>query len=149
MKVILREDVDTLGKMGDIVRVADGYARNFLIPKGLAIEASVKNVRVLEHEKKGVRQRAEKERKKAEALLEKFTNITCTVSRRVGKQDKLFGAVTARDIENALREQGIEVDRKAIILEEPLKSLGEFPVKIRLYPGIVAEITVVVSRAEE
>lgn len=149
MKVILREDVDSLGKMGDIVKVADGYARNYLIPKGLAIEASVKNVKVLEHEKRGVAQRAEKERKKAEALLGKFTDLTCTILRRVGKQDKLFGAVTTKDIEKELRNQGIDVDRKTIILEEPLKSLGEFPVKIRLYPGIVAQISVVVSKEEE
>jgi large subunit ribosomal protein L9 len=149
MKVILREDVDSLGKMGDIIKVTDGYARNYLIPKGLAIEASVKNVKVLEHEKREVTQRAEKERKKAEALLDQFTNLTCTISRRVGKQDKLFGAVTTKDIEKALRDQGMDVDRKTIVLEEPLKSLGEFPVKIRLYPGIFAQINVVVSREEE
>lgn len=149
MKVILREDIDSLGKLGDIIKVTDGYARNYLIPKGLAIEASVKNVKVLEHEKRGVAQRAEKARKKAEALLDQFTNVTCTISRRVGKQDKLFGAVTTKDIEKALRDQGMNVDRKTIILEDPLKSLGEFPVKIRLYPGILAQINVVVSREEE
>jgi len=149
MKVILREDVDSLGKMGDIIKVAEGYARNYLIPKGLAIEASMKNVKVLEHEKRGIAQRAEKERKKAEALLEKFAELTCTVFRRVGNQDKLFGAVTTKDIEKALRDQGVEVDRKTIVLEEPLRSLGEFPVKIRLYPGIVAQIKVMVSKEEE
>ncbi len=149
MKVILREDVESLGKLGEILRVADGYARNYLIPKGLAVEASVKNVRVLEHEKREVAQRAEKERKKAEALLEKFAGVTCTIARRVGKQDKLFGAVTAKDIEAALRGQGLDVDRKHIVLEEPLKSLGEHPVKIRLYPGITTQINITVVKEED
>jgi large subunit ribosomal protein L9 len=148
MKVILREDIESLGNMGDIVRVADGYARNFLIPKGLAVEASVRQVAVLEHEKRGVAKRAEKERKKAEALLERFQGVACTISRKVGKQDKLFGAVTAKDIEKALREQELDVDRKNILLVEPIKSLGEFPVKVRLYSGIFAEIRVTVVREE-
>ncbi len=149
MKVILREDVESLGKLGAIIKVADGYARNYLIPKGLAIEASVKNVRLLDHEKRGVAQRAEKERKKAEAMLDKFKGLICTVARRVGKQDKLFGSVTTKDIEKALRDQGVGVDRKNIILEEPLKSIGEFPAKVRLYPGIVADITVAVVKEAE
>jgi large subunit ribosomal protein L9 len=149
MKVILREDIESLGKMGAIIKVADGYARNYLIPKGLAIEANVKNVRFLEHEKRGVTQRAEKERKRAEALVDTFKGLTCTVARRVGKQDKLFGSVTTKDIEKSLRDQGMGVDRKNIILEEPLKSLGEFPVKIRLYPGVVADITVAVVKEAE
>lgn len=149
MKVILLEDVESMGKTGDILKVADGYGRNYLIPKGLAIEASTKNVKVLEHEKRAVARRAEKERKKAEADLEKFSGVVCTVLRKVGKQDKLFGAVTSKDIEKALRDQGMEVDRRHIILEEPLKSLGAFPVKIRLYPGIIAEISVVVAKEEE
>ncbi len=149
MKVILLEDVESMGKTGDILKVADGYGRNYLIPKGLAIEASTKNVKVLEHEKREVARRAEKERKKAEADLEKFSGVVCTLFRKVGKQDKLFGAVTTKDIEKTLRDQGMNVDRRHIILEEPLKSLGEFPVKIRLYPGIIAEISVVVAKEEE
>jgi len=148
MKVILREDIESLGKMGDILKVADGHARNYLIPKGLAIEASAKNVRSLEHEKREVSQRAEKERKKAEALLETFKDVTCTISRKVGKQDKLFGAVTTKDIEKALREKGFGVDRKNILLDNPVKNIGEFRVKIRLYPGIVTEINVTVDKQE-
>ncbi len=148
MKVILREDVESLGKMGEIVRVADGHARNYLIPKGLAVEASVKNVKTLEHEKREIAQRAEKERKKAESLLERFQGVTCTIARKVGKQDKLFGAVTAKDVEKVLREQDLDVDRKKILLEEPIKSLGEYPVKLKLYPGIFAEIVVAVVREE-
>lgn len=148
MKVILREDVESLGRMGDVVRVADGYARNFLIPKGLAMEASVKHVAILEHEKREIAKQGEKERKKAETLLEKFQGVACTIPRKVGKQDKLFGAVTAKDIEKALQEQNLGVDRKNILLEEPIKSLGEFPVRLKLYPGIFADIRVTVVREE-
>lgn len=148
MKVILKEDVDTLGKLGDIIKVSDGHARNYLIPKGLAIEANVKNVNTLEHEKIQISQLAEKKRKKAQELLEEFKDVTCVISRKVGKQDKLFGAVTGKDIEKALQEKGLHVDRKQILLEEPLKNIGEFRVKIRLYPGVVAEIGIAVVGEE-
>lgn len=148
MKVILKENVESLGKTGDTLKVADGYARNFLIPRGLAIEAISKNIKALDHEKRLIAQKAEGERKKAESLLEKFANVTCTISRRIGEQNKLFGSVTTKDIEKELREQGFEVDRKNIILEEPIKSLGEFPVKIKLYPEVAAEIKVSVIGEE-
>lgn len=144
MKVILKENVDSLGKAGEIIKVADGYARNFLIPKGLAVEASSWSMKAMEHEKSRIMKKIEAERKKAEALVEKMRGVTCTISRRVGEQDKLFGSVTTKDIETALNEQGIEVERKMIVLEEPIKSLGEFPVKIKFQPGISAEIQVIV-----
>ena len=144
MKVILKESIDALGKAGDAVKVSDGYARNYLIPKGLAIEANVKNLKVLEHERKNILQKAEKARKDAEALAEKFAGVTCTIARRVGEQDKLFGAITTRDIQEALLEQKFDVDRKGIIMDEPIKALGEFPVKIKLHAGITVEIKVAV-----
>ena len=144
MKVILKENVDSLGKAGEIIKVADGYARNYLIPKGLAVEASSWSMKALEHEKSRIMKKVETERKKAEAMVEKMRGVTCTISRRVGEQDKLFGSVTTKDIESSLTAQGIEIERKMIILEEPIKSLGEFPVKIKLQPGITAEITVTV-----
>lgn len=149
MKVILKENVESLGKAGDTLKVADGYARNFLIPRGLAIEESSKSMKVLEQEKKIILQKVEKEKKKAELLLEKMKGVTCTISRRVGEQEKLFGSVTTKDIETSLLDQGIEVDRKTIILEEPIKSLGEFPVKIRLQPGMYSEIKVIVVAGSE
>jgi len=149
MKVILMENVASLGKAGDTLKVADGYARNFLIPRGLAIEESSKSMKVLEQEKKKILQKVEKEKKKAELLLEKMKDVTCTISRRVGEQEKLFGSVTTKDIETSLLDQGIEIDRKTIILEEPIKSLGEFPVKIRLQPGMYAEIKVIVVAGSE
>ena len=149
MKVILKENVESLGKAGDTLKVADGYARNFLIPRGLAIEESSKSMKVLEQEKKTILQKVEKEKKKAELLLEKMKGVTCTISRRVGEQEKLFGSVTTKDIETSLLDQGIEIDRKTIILEEPIKSLGEFPVKIRLQPGMYSEIKVIIVAGSE
>lgn len=142
MKVILKVNVDSLGKAGEIIKVADGYARNYLIPKGFAVEASNWSMKALEHEKSRIMKKIETERKKAEVMVEKIQGVTCTISRRVGEQDKLFGSVTTKDIESSLIAQGIEIERKMIILEEPIKSLGEFPVKIKLQPGITAEITV-------
>jgi large subunit ribosomal protein L9 len=144
MKVILKESVESLGKAGDAVKVADGYARNYLIPKGFAVEASSRSLKALELEKKRIMQKIESERKKAEAMVEKMKGVTCTISRRVGEQDKLFGSVTTKDIENSLIEQGIAIDRKMIILEEPIKSIGEFPVKIKLQPGVTTEIKITV-----
>jgi large subunit ribosomal protein L9 len=144
MKIILKENVDSLGKAGEMIKVADGYARNYLIPKGLAVEASSRSMKALEHEKNRIMQKNETERKKAEAIVEKMKGVTCTISRRVGEQDKLFGSVTTKDIEQSLIEQGMEIDRKMIILEEPIKSLGEFPVKIKFQPGITTEITITV-----
>jgi large subunit ribosomal protein L9 len=148
MNVILKQDVPSLGKAGDTVKVSDGYARNFLIPKNLAIEASSKNLKTLEHEKKHILQAAEKERKKAADLSEKLAGVTCTIARRVGEQDKLFGSVGAKDIEKALLEKGIEIERKNILLDEPLKSPGEFPVKIKLPAGAAAEIKIVIVDSE-
>jgi large subunit ribosomal protein L9 len=142
MKVILKVTVDSLGKAGEVIKVADGYARNYLIPKGLAVEASSWSMKSLEHEKSRIMKKAATEQKKAEAMVEKIQGVTCTISRRVGEQDKLFGSVSTKDIESSLIAQGIEIERKMIILEEPIKSLGEFPVKIKLQPGITAEITV-------
>lgn len=142
MKIILKENVDSLGKAGEMIKVADGYARNYLIPKGLAVEASSRSMKALEHEKSRIMKKNESDRKKAEAMVEKLQGVTCTISRRVGEQDKLFGSVTTKDIEQSLIEQGMEIDRKMIILEEPIKSLGEFPVKIKFQPGITTEITI-------
>ena len=142
MKVILKENVESLGKAGDAVKVADGYARNYLIPKGMAVEASSWSLKALENEKKRIMKKIETERKKAELMVESLRGVTCTLYRRAGEQDKLFGSVTTKDIEKSLKEQGIEIDKKMIILEEPVRSLGQFPVKIKLQPGVTAEIKI-------
>jgi large subunit ribosomal protein L9 len=142
MKVILKQNVESLGKTGDIVKVADGHARNFLIPRGLAMEANVKSIRAVEHDKALILKRAAKEKEKAEALRERLSGVSVTISRRSGEQDKLFGSVGAKDIEQALKDQGVEIDRKDIVLDEPIKSVGEFAVKVKLSQGVSAEVKV-------
>ena len=142
MKVILKQNIDDLGKIGEIVIVSDGFARNYLIPKGLAAEASSRTIHSLEHEKKKLLQKAEKEKHHAQALLDKLAGVNCVIARRVGEQDKLFGSVNTKDIESALKEQGLEIDRKDIVMDEPIKALGEFPVKIKLGAGLSTEIKV-------
>jgi len=142
MNVILKENIASLGKAGDTLKVSDGYARNYLVPKGLAIEANTRNLKTMEHEKKHILQVAAKERKKAEDMAQTLAGITCTIARRVGEQDKLFGSVGTKDIEKALQDAGIEIERKNILLDEPLKSLGEFPVRIKLPAGASAEVKV-------
>lgn len=145
MKVILIKDVASVGKAGDLVNASDGYARNFLIPRGLAREASGKNMQDLEREREAAARRALKQKKATQALVEGLDGVTCHISRKVGQQDKLFGSVTSKDIRDGLRDQGIEIDKKDIILEEPIKGLGEFSVKIKVHPGMSADIKVVVT----
>jgi len=148
MKVIMKEDVASLGKRGDTVKVSDGYARNYLIPKGLALEATGKNINVLEHTKKLIAQQSEKEKKKAESQVQQYSGVTVTIPCKVGEMDRLFGSVTGKDIEKALVEKGFEIDKKQIVIEDPIKSLGEHRVKIKLYPGVFADIAVTVIRQE-
>jgi large subunit ribosomal protein L9 len=144
MKVILKQNVPSLGKAGDLIKVNDGYARNLLIPKGLAIEANEKNVKTLEHEKKNILQKTQKEHKTAQDLSLALSNVTLTMSRKVGDQDKIFGLVTTKDIEAALKEKGYNIDRKTIIHDEQIKSLGEFKIKIRLLSGVDTEVKLIV-----
>lgn len=142
MKVILREDVENLGKSGQIVDIAKGYGRNYLLPRGLAVMASSKNVRELEHQKKLIRVRQEKKKLESEELAKHLGTLSCTLSRKAGEEDKLFGSVTARDIQEALKEEGVEVDRKRIQLDEPIKKLGVYAVPIQLHPDVTASIKV-------
>jgi large subunit ribosomal protein L9 len=143
MKVILKQNVPSLGKAGSLVKVNDGYARNFLIPKGLAAEAGEKNIKLFEHEKRNILHKAEKEHKSAQELAVALSKITITFARKVGDQDKLFGSVTTKDIESALKEKGYDINRKMIVHEhgEHIKSLGEFKVKIKLTHDVETEIT--------
>jgi large subunit ribosomal protein L9 len=140
MKVILRQNVPSLGKSGDLVKVNDGYARNLLIPKGLATEANEKNIKTFEHEKKNILQRAVKEQKTAQDQAAKLSEITLTIARKVGDQDKIFGSVTSKDIELSLKEKGFDIDKKMIVHDEQIKSLGEFKIRIKLHSGIEAEV---------
>ena len=140
MKVILKLNVPSLGKAGDLVKVTDGYARNLLIPKGLAIEANEKSIKTFEHEKKNILQKAKKELKAAQDQAAKLSLVTITIARKVGDQDKIFGSVTSKDIELALKEKGFDIDKKMIIHDEQIKLLGEFKVKIKLHHGVEAEL---------
>jgi large subunit ribosomal protein L9 len=140
MKIILKQDIPSLGKTGDLIKVHDGYARNLLIPKGLAIEANEKNIKSFEHEKKNIMKKAEKEQKTAQDQAARLANVTITIVRKVGDQDKIFGSVTSKDIELALKEKGFIIDKKMIVHDEQIKSLGEFKVKVKIHSGVEAEI---------
>ncbi|MCD6489272.1 MAG: 50S ribosomal protein L9 [Thermodesulfobacterium sp.] len=132
MEVILRKDIPKLGKAGDVVKVKDGYARNYLIPKGLAILASQKNLKALENQRRIILAKAERERKKLESLAEKLEGITLTVYRKIIEEDRIFGSVSSVDIVNMLKEQGIEIEKNQVQLDEPIKKLGTFEVPIKL-----------------
>jgi len=142
MQVILLEDVPSLGKAGDVVRVSDGYGRNYLIPQRKAIVSTEKNLKMLEHQKREVQKRIEKKRKDVQKIAEIIEGLSCTLARSAGESGKLFGSVTSMDIENFLKEQGIEVDRKRIHLEEPIKSIGMYSVPIRLDAQVTAHLKV-------
>ena len=147
MKVILREDVETLGKMGDLVNVSDGYARNFLIPQKKAIEATTKNVKTLEHEKRLIADIARKAKKEFEVLAEKINATPITLSVQVGEGGKLFGSVTNKDIAEALSKEGIEIDKRKILLEDPLKETGSFTVPIQLQHEVTAHLKLTLVNA--
>ncbi len=142
MEVILLEDVPSLGKMGELVKVADGYGRNFLIPKGKAVRATSKKINALEHEKRLVQDRLDRSAKEMEEFITRLEDYSCTISKSVGESGKLFGAVTSMEIEQNLRESGFNVERKNILLEEPIKSLGIYTVPVKLSPEVTANLKV-------
>jgi large subunit ribosomal protein L9 len=142
MKIILREDVEKLGKAGDVVKVADGYGRNFLIPRRLAVPADVRNLKALEHERRVIEARARKVRRSAEALAEQLSTMSLVIPAKAGEEGKLFGSVTSRDITEALERAGAPVDRKTVLLVDPIKQVGDYRVKVRLAAGITPEISV-------
>ncbi|MGO8988440.1 MAG: 50S ribosomal protein L9 [bacterium] len=142
MKIILLENVPSLGKAGDLVKVSDGYGRNYLIPQKKAMVATEKSVKVIEHQKRLVQQRIDKAKKDAEKLGRQIESLSCTFAKTVGESGKLFGSVTSMDVENYLKENGIEVDRKKIALEEPIKNLGMFTVPIKLHPEVTTHLKV-------
>jgi large subunit ribosomal protein L9 len=145
MEVILREDVPNLGTVGDVVKVKPGYARNYLLPRQLAVAADHSNVRALEHQKRLVGAKRDRDRKQAEAVAQQLTSMRVTIRARAGEEGKLFGSVTNQDIEKALAEQGFTLERRRIRLEEPIKSIGEHTVPVHLSTGVNAHITVIVE----
>lgn len=142
MKVILTEEITHLGAAGDLVKVKDGYARNFLIPNSKAIMATTQNIKNLEHQKKQVQGKLNKIKREAEQLAKRIEAVSCTVAKSAGEEDKLFGSVTSSDIYNSLKNEGIDIDKKKIILPEPLKSLGIFSVPVKLHPEVTAQVKV-------
>ncbi|WP_437741239.1 50S ribosomal protein L9 [Sorangium sp. So ce1504] len=142
--VVLTEDLHNVGKSGELVKVRPGFARNYLIPRGLAVGATAENVSRIEHEKRVAESRAAKTRSEAEQLASKLNQVKITISRPVGEGDKLYGSVTARDIEEALAAQGFSVDRRRIETDT-IKTLGAHPVVIRLAPSITASVEVTVA----
>jgi large subunit ribosomal protein L9 len=142
MQVILLEDVTSLGKAGDQVRVSGGFGRNYLIPKKKAVLATEKSLKALEHQKRLVQQRMGKAKKDVERIVQQIETLSCTFAKPVGESGKLFGSVTSMEIESYLKENGIEVDRKKILLEEPIKNVGMFNVPIKLHPEVTAHLKV-------
>ncbi|MDZ4862031.1 MAG: 50S ribosomal protein L9 [Gemmatimonadota bacterium] len=145
MEVILREDIKTLGKAGDLVKVKPGYARNFLLPKGLAYEATDGNRKRIASESKARLARVAEERSAAEATAAKLAAAPLALSRKAGEGDRLFGSITAQDLADALTAQGIELDRRRIELEHPIKTVGLHTVPVRLHPDVHAELRVTVT----
>jgi len=146
MEVILKEDVPKLGARGDVVKVAEGYGRNFLLPRKLAIEANAANKAVIEQMKAAAVRRSAKEKHEAESLSQQFEGVSVSFQRRSGENDQLFGSVTSSDIAEGLEKKGFHVDRRKIQLHEPLKSLGEFDVPVKLHKDVTAHLKVVIEK---
>jgi large subunit ribosomal protein L9 len=142
MQVILREDVEHLGKSGELVTVRPGYGRNYLIPQGLAVLATEKNVARLEHEKRIISARNARLLKDAQAVAERLASIEVAIQRQAGEEDKIFGSVTTRDVEEALREKGLPIDRKKIVLADPIRTLGVYTLDVKLTRDVVGKIKV-------
>ncbi len=145
MKVILREEVENLGDLGDLVEVANGYGRNYLIPQGLAVQASTRNVKAMEHEKRLQAQRLHKLKGAAEEFAARLEKLSLRLKKKVGEGDRLYGSVTSQEIAEAVLAAGEKVDRRKIQLEAPIKALGVFKVPVKVHPDVTAELSVTVE----
>jgi large subunit ribosomal protein L9 len=148
MEVILREDIEKLGSRGEVVKVAPGYARNFLLPKKLAVAATASNKKIIEQERQAHLRKEAKLQGEAQDLAKLMDGVTVTISQKAGENDQLFGSVTSKDVADALAAKNFTIDRRKIQLDEPIKQLGEFKVPVRLHKDVTAEITVVVAKEE-
>jgi large subunit ribosomal protein L9 len=142
MKVVLKEDIKNVGKIGQIVDVADGYARNYLVPRGFAVEANIKNLKSLEHEKKIIQEKAKRIKNSAQTLSDKISTMTLVIKAKAGDEGKLFGTVTSMDIAELLKNEGIEMDKKKIFLDEPIKRLGSYSVNIKIHQEISTNLNI-------
>ena len=149
MEVILKEDVPKLGSRGDVIKVAEGYGRNFLLPKKLAIEATPANKAVIEQMKAAAVRRAQRDKADAQALAQQLEGVSVAFTRRSGEHDQLFGSVTSHDIAAALEHKGFNIDRRKIHLDDPLKTLGEFKVQIHLFKDVNATVRVEIQKEAE
>jgi large subunit ribosomal protein L9 len=147
MKVILREDVKDLGEMGSIVEVKIGYGRNYLIPRNFAVEANPKNLRQFEHEKKNILLKAKKVKQSLQDVADRISGMTLTIEAQAGEEDKLFGSVTSKDIAEAIALQGVEIDKRRIVLEEPIKRLGTYEVTVKMHKDVTASVKVEVKKS--
>ena len=150
MKVFLKEEVKNLGKIGDVVNVSEGYARNFLLPKKFAVEANPKNLKEFEHKKRIIQEKAAKIKDASKATADKLSALTLKIRAKAGEEEKLFGSVTTMDIAEAFKAEGFEVDKKKILLAEPIKRLGEYTVEVKIHSEVNATVKVqVVSDAPD
>ncbi|MGI8741391.1 MAG: 50S ribosomal protein L9 [Bryobacteraceae bacterium] len=148
MEVILREDVDKLGGRGQVVKVAAGYARNFLLPNRLAVQANESNKKIVEQERQAHLRREAKEQSEASDLAKLLGSVSVTIAQKAGEHDQLFGSVTAKDIADSLEKQGYTIERRKIQLDEPIKTLGDHQVPVRLHKDVTTQITVHVVKEE-
>jgi len=148
MEVILREDIEKLGNRGEIVKVAAGYARNFLIPKRLAVEANASNKKIIEQERQAHIRKEAKQESEASDLAKLVNGVSVTISQKSGENYQLFGSVTSKDVADALAAKNFTIDRRKILLDEPIKQLGEYKVPVRLHKNVTAEVTVVVAKEQ-
>ncbi len=146
MEVILKEDVPKLGNRGDVIKVAEGYGRNFLLPRKLAIEATTGNKAVIEQMKAAAVRRSAKEKSEAEELSKQFDGLEVSFQRKAGENDQLFGSVTAGDIAESLEKKSFHIDRRKIQLHEPLKSIGEFTVPVKLHKDVTTHLKVLIAK---
>lgn len=146
MEVILRNDVDALGRQGEVVKVADGYGRNFLLPRGLALPVTEANKAVIAKERKAFEARAAKEKAECESLAGRIAGLRFVAPRKVGENDMLYGSVTASDVADFLQSKGIEIDKRKVLLGEPVKKLGEHDVRIKLHPDVTALLKLLVTK---
>jgi len=146
MEVILKEDVAKLGNRGDVVKVAEGYGRNYLLPRKLAIEATIANKAVIDQMKAAAVRRTAKEKTEAEALAKQFEGLSVSFQRKSGENDQLFGSVTSSDIAEALEKKSFHIDRRKIQLHEPLKSVGEFDIPVKLHKDVTTHLKVVIQK---
>jgi large subunit ribosomal protein L9 len=148
MKVILKTEVEPLGFEGDIVTVANGYARNYLIPKGFALEATTQNVKLMETQRKKIEIRRLKAKEDAEKVRERIGDVVVTITQKAGEEGRLYGSVTTMDIAAELEKQGIAIERRKIVLDKPIKTLGDFDVSVKIHPEVTAGIRVTVTPEE-